>query len=110
MRRYKGVLAVKGKEEKFVFQGVHMLFDGQFLGSWKEDEPRESVFVFIGKDLDKEDLKDKFESCKAPASLRFSVGDKVEANDGEFQPGTVIKLWDDGNPCKNRMISVVART
>ena len=28
--RYKGVLAVKGMEEKYVFQGVHMLFGGNF--------------------------------------------------------------------------------
>ena len=103
--RYKGVLAVKGKDEKFVFQGVHMLFDGQFLGKWEEGETRESVFVFIGKDLDKADLKAKFESCKAPDKLRFAVGDRVEANDGQFQPGQVIKLWDDGNPCKEQRMS-----
>jgi G3E family GTPase len=101
--RYKGVLSVKGKDEKFVFQGVHMLFDGQFLGSWEEGETRESVFVFIGKDLDKADLKAKFETCKAPDKLRFAVGDRVEANDGQFQPGQVIKLWDDGNPYRVRL-------
>ena len=27
--RYKGILAVKGMEEKFVFQGVHMIFSGE---------------------------------------------------------------------------------
>jgi G3E family GTPase len=49
--RYKGVLAVMGHEEKFVFQGVHMLFDGNFSECWREGEKRESKFVFIGKDL-----------------------------------------------------------
>lgn len=29
--------------------------------------------------------------------LRFNVGDKVQANVGEFTNGTVIKTWDDGN-------------
>ena len=40
--RYKGVLAVKGTDEKFVFQGVHMLFGGDFsrdIGLWKEGKP-----------------------------------------------------------------------
>merc|ERR1719191_1967060 len=37
--RYKGVLAVKGKEEKYVFQGVHMLFMGGFRDEleWQEE-------------------------------------------------------------------------
>ena len=58
--RYKGVLAVKGTDEKFVFQGVHMLFGGDFsrdIGLWKEGETRECRFVFIGRDLDHEDLE-----------------------------------------------------
>ena len=28
--RYKGVLAVKGMDDKYVFQGVHMVYDGDF--------------------------------------------------------------------------------
>merc|ERR1712113_269444 len=28
--RYKGVVAVKGKAQKWIFQGVHMLFMGDF--------------------------------------------------------------------------------
>ena len=32
-----------------------------------------------------------------PGKLRFKVGDKVQANTGEFVDGTVIALWDDGN-------------
>ena len=39
--RYKGVLAVKGMDQKFVFQGVHMLFGGGFsseVADWKEGE------------------------------------------------------------------------
>ena len=58
--RYKGVLAVKGIDEKYVFQGVHMLFGGEFtreIGLWKAGERRECRFVFIGRDLDHEALK-----------------------------------------------------
>ena len=39
--RYKGVLAVKGMDQKFVFQGVHMLFGGGFsseVAPWKEGD------------------------------------------------------------------------
>ena len=44
--RYKGVLSVKGMDEKFVFQGVHMLFSGDFsedIGLWKEGETSASA-------------------------------------------------------------------
>merc|ERR1712196_681125 len=51
--RYKGVLAVAGKAEQFVFQGVGMLFDGRFGKPWP-DGKRESRFVFIGKHIDKD--------------------------------------------------------
>merc|ERR1712127_836293 len=51
--RYKGVIAVKGMERKFVFQGVGMMFSGNFGDVvWKKTERRENRFVFIGKNLD----------------------------------------------------------
>jgi len=96
--RYKGVLAVKGKEEKFVFQGVHMLFAGNFSRrKWLKDEPRECRFVFIGRNLDKQKLLDGVMACKV-GDLRFKVGDMVEANVGSWEKGKILKLWDDGNP------------
>lgn len=97
--RYKGVLAVKGKEEKFVFQGVHMLMSGGFVESakWRPDETRRSKFVFIGVDLDHADLRQMFEDCKV-RPLRFRVGDEVEALVGTWQRATVVQEWDDGNP------------
>ena len=98
--RYKGVLAVKGIDEKYVFQGVHMLFGGDFsrdIGLWKEGETRECRFVFIGKDLDHEELQQGLMECKAE-KLRFNVGDTVYANVGEFAEGRILKTWDQGNP------------
>merc|ERR1719343_1452772 len=80
-----------------------MLFDGDFMGEWKEGEIRLSKFVFIGKDLDRKMLEDGFKACIA-APLRFNVGDKVEARvKGGFQPGEVIKQWDHGNPYRIRL-------
>ena len=98
--RYKGVLAVKGMDQKFVFQGVHMLFGGGFsseVAPWKEGETRECRFVFIGRDLDHEELPQGLMDCKAE-ELRFKVGDTVYANIGEFTEGRILKCWDEGNP------------
>jgi len=61
--RMKGVLAMKGCSDKYVYQGVHMLFTGETLGPWGVDEPRINRLVFIGKNLDKESLTKSFESC-----------------------------------------------
>jgi len=96
--RYKGVLAVKGMNKKFVFQGVGMLFTGDFQGEWKEPEnERESRFVFIGKNLDHEFLREGFMACRASDTLRFPVGATIEANVGGFVKGIVLKHWDEGN-------------
>jgi G3E family GTPase len=97
--RYKGVLAVKGMDEKFVFQGVGMIFSGGFdEQKWKEpEEERESRFVFIGKNLDHELLREGFMACRVTEKLRFEVGQKVEANVGKFEKGTILKHWDEGN-------------
>jgi G3E family GTPase len=62
--RFKGILALTGKSERFVFQGVHMLFDGSFGRPWSGEE-RHSQLVFIGRDLDAEELKRGLASCKA---------------------------------------------
>jgi len=103
--RYKGVIAVKGKKEKFVFQGVHMLFSGGFLpegGEWADDEERECRFVFIGKHVQQEyagRLKAGFLGCAAEKELRFAVGAMCEARTGDgFQKAKVLKHWDEGNP------------
>lgn len=98
--RYKGVLAVKGMDQKFVFQGVHMLFSGVFseeVAPWRKGEKRECRFVFIGRDLDHEALEAGLMECKAE-ELRFNVGDTVYANIGQFSEGKILKCWDQGNP------------
>ena len=103
--RYKGVIAVAAEEQKFVFQGVGMLFSGSFdTAKWKEGEKRESRFVFIGKHLDLDYLKSTFEACRTTATLRFNVGDTVEAGTkGGRIKGTIVKQWDDGNAYRIRL-------
>ena len=62
--RSKGILDFKGEDDRFVFQGVHMLMDGSPMGSWPEGA-RQSRIVFIGRDLDTMGLEDGFNACRA---------------------------------------------
>ena len=63
--RMKGVLNLKGESRRFVFHGVHMMFDGQLERPWNADSPRLSRLVFIGRNLDRHELEAGFESCVA---------------------------------------------
>ncbi len=61
--RMKGILNVKGDNNRFVFQGVHMLFDGNRDRPWRADETRKNELVFIGRNLDEAELKAEFRKC-----------------------------------------------
>ncbi|MDG4552485.1 MAG: GTP-binding protein [Candidatus Contendobacter sp.] len=61
--RMKGVLHLADSDNRFVFQGVHMLFDGQADRPWHADEPRVSQMIFIGRHLDRADLTTGFRAC-----------------------------------------------
>ena len=63
--RCKGILAFKDDAERFVFQGVHMMLDGDHQRAWNEGEKRESRIVFIGRNLPHERIKAGFEGCIA---------------------------------------------
>ncbi|MDQ1080917.1 GTP-binding protein [Pseudoroseomonas cervicalis] len=63
--RTKGILAYQGEENRFAFQAVHMIADGDFIGPWKEGEPRKSKLVFIGRNLNRPQLRRGFEGCVA---------------------------------------------
>jgi G3E family GTPase len=76
--RSKGVLSIKGSDQRLVFQGVHMLFDAKFDRSWTADEPRTNTFVFIGRNLDRTALKEGFERC---------IADKSDAEGGASDTG-----------------------
>ncbi len=61
--RMKGILNISGEEERFVFQGVHMLFDGKPDRPWKEGETRKNELVFIGRNLDQAQMRKDFKQC-----------------------------------------------
>jgi G3E family GTPase len=63
--RCKGILSFKGDDERFVFQGVHMILDGDHQRPWQDGEKRSSRLVFIGRNLPEEKIRKGFESCVA---------------------------------------------
>ncbi|MGL4974995.1 MAG: CobW family GTP-binding protein [Bosea sp. (in: a-proteobacteria)] len=63
--RAKGILAFKDEPKRFVFQGVHMILDGDLQRDWKADEKRSSRMVFIGRNLDEAKIRQGFLACAA---------------------------------------------
>ncbi|MCU0933049.1 MAG: GTP-binding protein [Thiobacillaceae bacterium] len=63
MLRYKGILCLDGNPDKVAFQGVHMVMGGENYRPWRDDEPRESVMVFIGRDLPEATFRAAFAHC-----------------------------------------------
>jgi G3E family GTPase len=65
--RTKGILDYPGEARRFAFQAVHMMADGDFVGEWPADRPRKSRLVFIGRDLNRPQLRRGFEACQVAA-------------------------------------------
>jgi G3E family GTPase len=63
--RSKGILAFQDEPKRFVFQGVHMTLEGDVQRIWRDDEPRVSRLVLIGRNLDQDALKQAFLACAA---------------------------------------------
>jgi len=109
--RCKGIFAAVGCDDKFVFQGVHMLLEfgtsrelGFKLPLWSPEEKRINKFCFIGKNLDKKELSESLMSCifngvypepgpQPTTKLRFPVGSRVKVNVGDWTLGTVVMHW-----------------
>lgn len=63
--RSKGILSFTGDDDRYVFQGVHMMLEGDHQRAWKDGEARQSRLVFIGRDLPEQVIRDGFEQCIA---------------------------------------------
>jgi G3E family GTPase len=59
----KGMLNIAGKDHRFVFQGVHMIFDGRPDRPWQPGETRKNELVFIGRNLEQMNLAEQFRGC-----------------------------------------------
>lgn len=62
--RYKGILNIAGRDERLIFQGVHMHFENNFTEPWG-DEKRMSEVVIIGKNIDRKLYASAFAECIA---------------------------------------------
>ena len=60
--RMKGFLSIAGESNRFVFQGVHMIFSGKPDRPWGS-LPRRNQLVFIGRNLDEKEMRKGFENC-----------------------------------------------
>ncbi|CAL8471470.1 g11012 [Coccomyxa elongata] len=65
--RFKGVLAINGWPDRFIFQGVHAVFEGTPGKPWKEGEAHKSRMVFIGRELDANMLREGLQKCLVKA-------------------------------------------
>ncbi len=63
--RSKGIVALEGEPQRFVFQGVHMILNGDLQREWKEGEKRVSRIVFIGRNLKRDEIERGFLACAA---------------------------------------------
>ena len=66
--RSKGVLAVRGRAERVVFHGVHMMLARASSAEgaarpWRDGEARGCRLVFIGRNLDRAALEAGFRAC-----------------------------------------------
>ena len=68
--RFKGILNIKGTEERVVAQGVHMLSTLAADRLWEADEPRISEMVFIGRNLDAKELRSGLSGCRIRSEVK----------------------------------------
>ncbi|OWJ69215.1 CobW family GTP-binding protein [Inquilinus limosus] len=66
--RAKGIVALAGSDRRLVFQGVHMMMDTDAGRPWLDGEKRDSRLVFIGRNLDRADLREGLGHCQADPS------------------------------------------
>src|SRR5207245_71954 len=50
-------------DDRYAFQVVHMMLEGDHQRAWKDGEPRESRLIFIGRELPEQTIRDGFERC-----------------------------------------------
>jgi G3E family GTPase len=65
--RFKGVFAVQHQPHRFVFHGVHMTFEGKEDRPWNPGETRRTTVCFIGRQLDRLELRRGLDRCIARA-------------------------------------------
>ena len=72
--RMKGILNLRNDPDQFVFQGVHLLFEGRPGRQWAPGEERLNRLVFIGRELGRDKITEGFENCLATDDENASTG------------------------------------
>jgi G3E family GTPase len=67
LMRMKGLLNFANEARRFHFHSVHMLVEAVPGRRWQDDETRDNRFVFIGRNLDANLLRQGFIGCLHPA-------------------------------------------
>jgi G3E family GTPase len=76
--RMKGILNLRNDPDQFVFQGVHMLFEGRPGRAWEACEERVNRLVFIGRQLDREKITRGFMECITGAGNNDGAAEEVD--------------------------------
>ena len=101
--RYKGVLNIKGSDNRYIFQGIHMLFSSTPAVPWGKSEKRTNKLCFIGKNLNREEIEKDVKDCLDAPDLRFKIGQDVYCNCDGWKKGKIIKTWDECNAYRVRL-------
>ena len=93
--RMKGILNLRNDPDQFVFQGVHLLFEGRPGRAWAEGEERTNRLVFIGRNLDGEKITNGFQACLTTEDGNGSAeadpfGQKIDVSSFVFDQ---IRYW-----------------
>ncbi|XP_047555925.1 COBW domain-containing protein 1 isoform X2 [Lutra lutra] len=72
--RLKGLVSIKDKPKQVIVQGVHELYDLEETPlSWNDDTERTNRLVFIGRNLDKETLRQLFIATVMETEKRWTT-------------------------------------
>ena len=96
MLRMKGILNLRGDTDEFLFQGIHMDFEGKPGRPWSADEGRMNRLVFIGRNLDAAKIRTGFLSCLSGAGDQaLAVADPFGRVNVETSPARLdqIRYW-----------------
>ncbi|MGG6266554.1 CobW family GTP-binding protein [Leptolyngbya sp. AN03gr2] len=61
--RVKGIFNVADQKQRYVMQGVHSLVSGHYDRDWQPQESHLNELVFIGRNLEAEQLREEFQAC-----------------------------------------------
>nr|XP_054111522.1 putative COBW domain-containing protein 7 isoform X1 [Callithrix jacchus]XP_054111523.1 putative COBW domain-containing protein 7 isoform X1 [Callithrix jacchus]XP_054111527.1 putative COBW domain-containing protein 7 isoform X1 [Callithrix jacchus]XP_054111534.1 putative COBW domain-containing protein 7 isoform X1 [Callithrix jacchus]XP_054111539.1 putative COBW domain-containing protein 7 isoform X1 [Callithrix jacchus]XP_054111545.1 putative COBW domain-containing protein 7 isoform X1 [C len=94
--RLKGLVSIKDKPQQVIVQGVHELYDLEETPvNWKDDTERTNRLVLIGRNLDKDILKQLFIATVTEAEKQWTTLFKEDQNPCKAWPTSLLR-WTNG--------------